>query len=761
MDLYFYSMSAIQANEPLPSTLSNFSQDQNETDSLLKVLLILGQLQQVVDDLPAAQSLATELRDLPSREAVKSMSKQLGLRVAIKRMALKKVTGDKLPLAVQGVDGEWFLLAQINEQGYLIQRPREAVPQLIGESDFANLWRGRVLRVKLRASFQSLVKKFDIAWFLPELARYKRYAAELLIASAVIQLFALVSPLFFQVVMDKVLVHNTISTLDVLVIVLVSVAVFEILLTTLRQYMATQTATRIDARLGGKLYRHLVDLPLSYFSARPVGVTVMRVNELNSIREFITGAANTLIVDLGFTFIFFSVMYFYSPLLTLIVAASIPCFILVAILVTGPLQKKLEKLYQDGAINNAFLTEVLNGVETVKALALEAQMVRRWEYQTRDFVHSNYKVQHLMQLSANLVMWIKRVTLVLVLWVGARKVIGLELSIGQLIAFNMMANHVMQPIIRLTELWRDFVQARISVERLGDVLNTLPEVSSNRREAPDEIRGAVVIDSLHFRYDPTSELIFQNFSLRIPAGTMVAFVGHSGSGKSTLTRLIQKLYVPERGRILIDDIDVAELNPVSLRQQMSVVLQENFLFNRSVRDNIAITDPAVSFDRVIEVAKLAGAHEFILELKDGYDTILAEGGLSLSGGQRQRVAIARALLNDPSILIFDEATSALDDFSQSIIQKNMQTIRAQRSIIMVAHRLSTVRECDCIFVLDKGTLIEYGNHNTLIQKKGGAYKRLWDLQRLEMNGNKEPEVSEKAPGVPAFSYQMKPDGKTI
>ncbi len=752
-------MKVTQVKDSLQQNPSGLFSSQSETDSLLKVLLILGQLQQVIVDLPAAQILTIELRDLSPREAVKQMAKQFGLRADIKNMALKKVDKNNLPLAVQGVDGEWFLLAQINDQGYLIQRPREAAPQLLDETEFASLWVGRVLSVKARASLQSLAKKFDISWFLPELARYKRYAAELLIASAVIQLFALVSPLFFQVVMDKVLVHNAISTLDVLVIVLVSVAVFEILLTTLRQYMATQTATRIDARLGGKLYRHLVDLPLSYFSGRPVGVTVMRVNELNSIREFITGAANTLIIDLGFTFIFFAVMYFYSPLLTLIVAASIPGYVLVAIFVTEPLQKKLEKLYQDGAINNAFLTEILNGVETVKALALEAQMVRRWEYQTRDFVHSNYDVQHLMQLSANLVSWIKRVTLVLVLWVGARKVIGLELSIGQLIAFNMMANHVMQPIIRLTELWRDFVQTRISVERLGDVLNTIPEVSNNRREAPNDLRGEVVIDSIHFRYEPQSELIFQNFGLRIPAGSMVAFVGHSGSGKSTLTRLIQKLYVPEKGRILIDGINVAELNPVSLRQQMSVVLQENFLFNRSVRDNIAITDPAISFDRVIEVAKLAGAHEFILELKDGYDTILAEGGLSLSGGQRQRVAIARSLLNDPSILIFDEATSALDDYSQSIIQQNMQEIRQQRTIIMVAHRLSTVRDCDCIFVLDQGQLVEYGIHDTLIQKDNGVYKHLWDLQTLELSGQNDQVDAVEAAVVQGFSYQFNIDGQ--
>ncbi len=555
----------------------------------------------------------------------------------------------------------------------------------------------------------------------------------MLAASAILQLFALISPLFFQVVMDKVLVHNAVSTLDVLVTVLIAVAVFEILLQTLRQYLATRTAARIDAKLGSNLYRHLIDLPMSYFKSRSVGVTVMRVNELNAIREFITSTANTLIIDLAFTVIIFVVMFYYSPLLTLIVAASIPCYIVVSFFITGPLQKKVEDLGRDSAVNNSFLTEALTGVETVKALALESQMIRRWEYQTRDFVHSNFKVQELSQLSSALIQVISKVTMVLILWVGARKVIGLELSIGQLIAFNMMANHVSQPIIRLTELWRNFVQARVSVERLGDVLNTLPEVNTSQSGFQESPKGHITFQNVSFRYQQDGPSILDNISLNIPAGKMVAFVGKSGSGKSTITRLIQKLYVPEKGRVLLDGQNIAAVDPLQLRQSMSIVLQDNFLFNRSVRDNISIMNPAASLDEVVEAAKHAGAHEFILELQDGYDTILAEGGASVSGGQRQRIAIARSLLTSPTVLIFDEATSALDDHSQAIIKENMNTIRENRTVILIAHRLSTVRDCDCIFVLDNGRIVEAGSHDQLLEKQDGAYKDLWQLQKTELS----------------------------
>ena len=318
-------------------------------------------------------------------------------------------------------------------------------------------------------------------------------------------------------------------------------------------------------------------------------------------------------------------------------------------------------------------------------------------------------------------------------------VIDLELSIGQLIAFNMMANHVSQPIIRLAELWRNYVQGRVSIDRLGDVLNTPTEHEAGQKDIGSDLKGRITLQNITFRYAPNLPPVLENFNLNIPAGKKVAFVGTSGSGKSTLAKLVQKLYVPESGEILIDGQNMTEIDAISLRRRMSIVLQENYLFNRSVRENIALTDPTAPLSEVIEASKVAGAHEFILELSDGYDTILAEGGTSLSGGQRQRVAIARSLMNDPSILIFDEATSALDDHSQNIIQQNMPKISQQRTMIIIAHRLSTVRDCDFIFVLEKGKIIEGGPHKKLLQKKGGAYAKLWALQSNTELEQDDPE----------------------
>ncbi|MBQ4824537.1 type I secretion system permease/ATPase [Leisingera sp. HS039] len=713
--------------------------------SLVQCLAIWAGVMQIPQAEETVRKLLDKKGDVAEERFARSAARALKLRMRFHNLTQAKLEKQPLPLILRDKAGAWFLLASLSDQNALIQRPDAPAPEALSREEFAGIWSGKAAVLRVRERFHKIVQKFDIRWFLPELTRYKGLAFEILAASAAIECLALISPLFFQVIMDKVLVHNSVSTLDVLVVTLIAVAVFEVALKTLRQYLATRTATRIDARLGGNLYRHLVDLPLTYFKSRPVGVTVARVNELSSIREFITGAANTLVIDLSFTFIFFTVMYYYSPVLTFVVLASVPCYMAVSFLITGPLQRRIEELYRDGAVNTSFLTEMLTGVETVKALALEAQMIRRWEYQTRDFVLSNYKVQRLMQLSNTLVQAIQKLTMVLVLWIGARKVIGLELSIGQLIAFNMMANHVSQPVLRLTELWRQFVQTRVSVERLGDVLHTIPEVSKAHKPVQRIAKGAVSIQNVTFRYAPDGEPVLQDFNLEIPGGQMVAFVGRSGSGKSTVARLVQKLYIPETGKVCIDGTDIATLDSVSLRQNTSIVLQENFLFNRSVRDNIALTRPSAPLADIAEAAVKAGAHEFILEMKDGYDTILSEGGSSISGGQRQRIAIARSLLSEPGILILDEATSALDDHSQALIQKNMDEIRKGRTVIVIAHRLSTVRDCDCIHVLDQGRIIESGTHDTLIRNPDGAYRNLWNLQKNELAiEGQNPKAAEAA-----------------
>jgi len=549
-----------------------------------------------------------------------------------------------------------------------------------------------------------------------------------LIASFFLQLFALLTPLFFQVVIDKVLAHKALTTLDVLAIGFLGLSLFEVVLGGLRTYLFSHTTNRVDVVLGAKLFKHLLALPISYFEARRVGDSIARVRELENIRNFVTGSALTLLIDLFFTFIFFIVMYYYSPELTFVVLGAIPFYIVLSIFITPILRKRLDEKFNRGAENQAFLVESITGVETLKAMAVEPQMQRRWEEQLAGYVKASFRSANLGNIAGQTAGFINKVTVVLILWVGATLVMKGELSVGQLIAFNMLAGRVSGPILRLVQLWQDFQQAGLSVRRLGDILNTPTEPGYNPgRASLPSLKGAIAFSGVTFRYRPDRPEVLRNINLEIKPGEVIGIVGRSGSGKSTLTKLIQRLYVPESGRILIDGTDLALIEPTWLRRQIGVVLQENYLFNRSVRDNIALSDPATPIEAIIQVAELAGAHEFILELAEGYDTLVGERGSNLSGGQRQRIAIARALLTNPRILIFDEATSALDYESERIIQENMKRICNDRTVFIIAHRLSAVSRCDRIIVVDQGEISEQGSHRELI-RHNGIYARLHSLQ---------------------------------
>jgi subfamily B ATP-binding cassette protein HlyB/CyaB len=560
------------------------------------------------------------------------------------------------------------------------------------------------------------------------MGKYRGLLAEVLAASFSLQIFALISPLFFQVVIDKVLVHRGLSTLDVLVFGLLVVSVFESLLTALRTHVFSHTTNRIDVELGARLYRHLLALPLAYFEARRVGDSVARVRELENIRNFLTGSALTLVIDLVFTIVFLAVMFYYSPLLSWIVVASFPFYIALSAGLTPLFRARLDEKFKRGAENQAFLVESVTGVETLKAMAVEPQMQQRWEEQLAAYVSSSFRVLSLGNWASQGVQLISKLVTALTLYFGARLVIDNALTVGALVAFNMLAGRVAQPVLRLAQVWQDFHQAKLSIDRLGDILNTTPEPAYlPGRAAQPAIKGAITFDHVTFRYRLDGPEVLRDVSLQMPAGQVIGIVGPSGSGKSTLTKLVQRLYVPESGRILIDGVDLAMVDVAWLRRQIGVVLQENFLFNRSIRDNIALADPSLPMERVIAAAKLGGAHDFILELPQGYDTIVGERGASLSGGQRQRIAIARALATNPRILIFDEATSALDYESERIIQDNMRKIAHGRTVLIIAHRLSTVRRADRILTLERGRLIEDGSHDELIGR-GGRYANLHRLQ---------------------------------
>jgi subfamily B ATP-binding cassette protein HlyB/CyaB len=459
-----------------------------------------------------------------------------------------------------------------------------------------------------------------------------------------------------------------------------------------------------------------------------VGDSVARVRELENVRSFITGSALTLVIDLSFTFVFLAVMYHYSSLLTGIVLGSIPAYMLLSVLVTPVLRARVNEKFSRGAENQAFLVESVHGVETLKAMAVEPQMQNRWEDHLAGYVQASFKASSLGNIASQVAGLINKVVIVLILWVGARAVIRGDISVGQLIAFNMLAARVSGPVLRLVQLWQDFQQAGVSIQRLGDILNTPAEPGHDRsRLSLPGIRGRISFDQVNFRYRPDGPEILRDVSLDINVGEVVGIVGRSGSGKSTLTRLVQRLYVPERGRVLIDGVDSAQVDTAWLRRRIGVVLQENMLFNRSVRENIALSDPGLRMEAVIQAARLAGAHEFILDMPQGYDTLVGEQGDNLSGGQRQRIAIARALVGNPRILVFDEATSALDYESERIIQQNMHAICKGRTVIIVAHRLSMVRDAHRIIVMERGRIAEQGTHATLLRREG-AYARLYALQ---------------------------------
>ncbi|MEH6531234.1 MAG: peptidase domain-containing ABC transporter [Photobacterium frigidiphilum] len=651
---------------------------------------------------------------------IKDIEKNNSVRI-LKKHSIKKNTDEiKIPSIIFDHKGTPFILAKANKEQCLIQKMNTEKPEIWSDNELKNTWNGKWLEIKQSQS------RFDIRWFLPEFFKYKRLLGEIFLFSFVLQILALISPLFFQVIMDKVLVHQAMSTLDVLVFGLVVSSIIEVLLRGLREYQYAHTANRIDIQLGLKLVKHLFSLPLLFFKSRQVGAIVTRVREIDTIREFLTGSIFTLTVDLLFMFVFIYVMSILSGPLTWLFITTIPLYALLTWWLTPRMQASVEKQFTHAAANTSFLTETVAGSETVKSLAIEPRFVRRWDEQTEKMVSTSYAVQQLNNRSNHIVQLIQKITSVAILWFGATEVLSLQMTIGQLIAFNMMANHISQPLSRMVELWGQFIQTRVAVEKLADMLNLPPEQHAGNDKVT--LQGAISFKDITFRYQPDIPPTIQHLSLDIRAGETLGVVGTSGSGKSTLARLLLRLYSPEKGQITVDGIPLNQICIRQIREQIGVVLQENFLFNKTVSENIAQSRPDASLESIIEVAKQSGAHEFILKLPMGYDTVLAEAGQSLSGGQRQRLAIARTLLPNPRILILDEATSALDDESQALILANMAQIAKDRTVITIAHRLSTVRDCDRIIVLHQGNIIEQGCHQQLLQH-GKQYKQLWKLQQ--------------------------------
>ena len=660
--------------------------------------------------------------------AILRAGRALGLKCRACGSSTARLGKVPLPVIAGLRDGGFVLILKVSEDGLLVQRGGDSTPVSLDWDTFTDDWNGRLILLTRRHRLEAAARRFSFHWFLPFILKYRPYLLEVLLASFMLQVFALVTPLFFQVVIDKVLVHKGLTTLDVLAGGLLVVSLFDALLAGLRGYVFSHTSNRIDAALGAELFRHLLRLPIAYFETRRVGDTVARVRELETIRQFITGSSLTLVVDVSFTLVFFAVMFLYSPWLTLIVAGALPFYVLLAVLVTPLLRARLNEKFNRGADSQAFLVESIAGIETLKSSAVEAGVGQRWEERLAAYVTAAFRAGNLSNIASQCAQLINKLMTLLILWLGARLAIDGAITVGQLVAFNMLAARVAGPILRLSQLWQDFQQAGISLARLGDILNASPEPGYRPgRTALAGNPGEVCFEAVRFRYRDEGPEVLQGIDLRVRQGEVIGIVGHSGSGKSTLAKLIQGLYTPSAGRVLIDGVDLTLIDSAWLRSRLGVVLQDSRLFNRTVRENIALADPSLPMARVIQAARMAGAHDFILELAEGYDSLIGEYGANLSGGQRQRIAIARALITDPAILIFDEATSALDYESEYALQQNMRYICKGRTVFLIAHRLSTLRHADRIIVLDQGRVVEQGDHQGLLGQ-AGYYARLYRHQ---------------------------------
>ena len=651
---------------------------------------------------------------------------------ARKYEGLKEADLDKLvyPILIKLHSGRSVVITTIRDGDIYVMDPAfSQQPVKVDRYKLLMDWTGDTILFTRRFELDKKKSKFGFKWFLPVVSKYMPFLRSVLFLSFLLQILGLASPFFVQNIIDKVLVHRAADALDILVLGMVICTVFQNFMLGLRTYLFTNITSKMDVALSSRLYKNVTALPVSYFQKWQVGDVVSRTGELETLRSFMTGSSLTIILDIVFAIIYLAVMFlYYSWILSLVVLVMMPLFVLLNLIVAPIFKRMINDKFLIGSENRSFLIETITGIHTVKASSVENHFIRRYEEMLARLVKASFNVVNLANIANTIGSFFFSIFNLVILWVGAYYVMQGDITVGELIAFQMIAGQLIAPIMRLINQWQHFQQIRVSMERLSDIMDEDIEPTFNpSRTTLPSLRGDIALEKLTFSYSEEGGKVLDNVNIRIPAGMKVGIVGRSGSGKSTLTKLIQRLYLPDNGRILIDGVDIAQVEPAWLRRQIGVVLQDSKLFSGSVEENIRIACPNATHEDVVNAATLAGANEFVSQFPHGYDTFVGERGSLLSGGQRQRIAIARALLSNPSILIFDEATSALDYESENIIMNNIEPISRGRTMLMIAHRLSTVRDCDAIIVIDKGRIIEAGTHDELM-KRNGVYAKLHQAQ---------------------------------
>ncbi|WP_414583565.1 type I secretion system permease/ATPase [Scytonema sp. PCC 10023] len=650
-----------------------------------------------------------------------AVAELIGLNTQFITVSARAITKLQAPAMIRWQD-TFAIIYEISEKKLVLGVPEVGIIQQ--EPDyFVENWgeEGQVLLLKVAKYTPK--QRFSLRWFIPSLLQYRKVLLEVLIASFFVQVFGLANPLVIQIIIDKVIIQNGFETLNVLGVLLFMMAVFEGLLTSVRTYLFVDTTNRIDLTLGSEIIDRLFRLPLRYFERRPVGELATRANELENIRSFMTGTALTVVLDAVFGAIYIVVMVFYSWILTLVALATVPVFAVMTMFFSSIVRRQLRTKAERYSQTQSYLVEALSGIQTVKAQNIELRSRWQWQQYYSNYVTAGFQTVVTSTAASVTSNFLNQVSSLFVLWVGAYLVLKGQLTLGQLIAFRIIAGYVTAPLLRLTQLWQNFQETALSLERLADILDTPSETDEeDRKNIPiPPIKGAVKYENVSFRFAPNGPLQLNNINLDFPAGKFVGIVGQSGSGKSTLTKLLPRLYDLESGRILVDGYDIAKIELYSLRRQIGMVLQDSLLFDGTIQENIALTNPDATTEEIMTAAKVAVAHDFIMSLPNGYNTRVGERGSALSGGQRQRIAIARTVLQNPRLLILDEATSALDYQSERQACQNLAAAFQGRTVFFITHRLSTVKNADIILLLDQGLVVEQGTHDELMAQQGRYY----------------------------------------